>query len=76
MLSSQGVINSGASKVKPLFDQHQSSDCFWVDVCMVEGNCITASRKNSFHGDGRSCTEYSKEKYKKRKEAKFVKPLQ
>ena len=55
-------MNNSASEMKPLFDQHQSSDCFWVEVCVAERNCITASRKNSFHGDSRSCTEYSKKK--------------
>jgi len=51
-------MNGSASKAKPLFDQHQSSDCLWVEACTAEGNCITASRKNSFYSNSRSCIEY------------------
>ena len=42
-LISENVMNSSVSKAQPLFDQHQSSDCLWVEACMVERNCITAS---------------------------------
>jgi hypothetical protein len=58
-LTSDDVMNCGA---KPLFDQHQSSDCLWVEACTAERNCIMASQKDPFYSNGRSCIEYNKER--------------
>jgi len=36
ILISENVMNSSVSKAKLLFDQHQSSDCLWIEACAVE----------------------------------------